>query len=213
MESVKILDNLHLFNCYNEIIDLSFNQYVLHGSEPILIHTGSKEQAVAMLPKLKALLGGRQLEYIFISHFESDECGGLNFLMEYFPHAKPICSQVTARQLSGFGWTNDIIVKAPGDVWETSELKLRFISYPSEMHLWEGLLVFEENSGLIFSSDLFIHRGRIETPIIDANWKDEIEKISLQQIPSPTALKTLQEALADLPVKYVIPGHGPCLRV
>ena len=213
MESIRIIDDLYLFSSYIGFIDLTFNQYLLLGREPILIHTGSKDQAIELLPELKTLLGDRSLSYIFISHFESDECGGLSFLMNHFPEAKPICSQVTARQLMGFSLANDIIVKTPGDILETGDFKLKFISYPSEMHLWEGLMVFEENRGLLFSSDLFIQRGNFKDVVVSAIFEDEIQKISLQQVPSPAAHKALQETLINLPVKYVIPGHGPCLKV
>ena len=134
-----------------EFIDLSFNQYLLLGNEPLLIHTGSKEQTEIMIPLLKSILGNNTLAFIFISHFELDECGGLSLLKEHFPQAKPICSQVTARQLTGFGITNEVIIKNPGDFFETSDFKLKFISYPSEMHLWEGLMAFEETWAIIQS--------------------------------------------------------------
>jgi hypothetical protein len=55
--------------------------------------------------------------------------------------------------------------------------------------------------------------GKLESPIVSTDWHDEVLKISLQQVPSPIALKTLQEELISLSVKYVIPGHGSCLSV
>jgi flavorubredoxin len=213
MKSIKVFDDLQMFNNYLGFIDLTFNQYLLLGDEPLLIHTGDRDQAVEMLPMLKALLGDRKLCYIFISHFESDECGGLSFLKEYFPEAKPICSQVTARQLMGFGLATDIIIKAPGEVLETGDFKLRFISYPSEMHLWEGLMAFEEKRGFLFSSDLFISRGVLKDSVVISTLEEEIQKISPEQIPNPTNYITVQQNLRNIPIKYIIPGHGPCLKV
>lgn len=213
MESIKVFDDLYLFNSYIGFIDLTFNQYLLLGNEPLLIHTGSKDQAVEMLPKMRMLLGDRPLSYIFISHFESDECGGLRFLLDHFPEAKPVCSQVTARQLMGFGITNDVIIKVPGEILETSDFRLRFIAYPSEMHLWEGLMAFEENRGLLFSSDLFIRRGALKDTVVNSSLEEEIQRISSEQIPNPTVCEALQHNIGNIPVKYIIPGHGPCLKV
>jgi flavorubredoxin len=213
MESIKVFNDLQMFNSYIGFIDLSFNQYLLHGAEPLLVHTGSKDQTVEILPKIKDILGGKPLKYIFISHFESDECGGLSYLMEHYPDAKPVCSQVTARQLMGFGIANDIITKAPGDVLETGEFRLRFVRYPSEMHLWEGLMAFEEERGLLFSSDLFIRFGKMNNPIVESDLDQEIQRISSQQIPDSDALKAVQHDLKNLDIKYIIPGHGPCLKV
>jgi flavorubredoxin len=213
MESIKVFSDLQMFNSYLGFVDLSFNQYLLLGTEPLLIHTGTRDHAGEMLPMLKALLGEKKLSYIFISHFESDECGGLSLLKENFPEAKPICSQVTARQLTGFGIAADIMAKAPGEVMVTSDFKLRFISYPSEMHLWEGLIAFEEKRGLLFSSDLFIRRGVVKEPIINSTLEEEIQNISPQQIPNPAEYTAVQQNLRSIPVKYIIPGHGPCLKV
>lgn len=46
-----------------------------------------------------------------------------------------------------------------------------------------------------------------------SNWKDEINNISIQQIPSENALKTLQNTLQDINVKYIATGHGPFLKL
>jgi flavorubredoxin len=209
----KILDNLYMFNSLNEQINLSFNQYLLLGEESILFHTGSHQQAQEILPGIKALLDGRSLNYIFVSHFESDECGGLTFLLSHFPEAKTICSPVTARQLLGFGFNNELEIKNPGETLKVSACSLDFISYPSEMHLWEGLLVVESKQGILFSSDLFIRFGNLSETIITANWEDEIKGIESHQIPSPEARKTIQETLLKLPLNYVAPGHGPVLKL
>lgn len=213
METIKISDKVYLFSSYLEFINLTFNQYLLIGEKPILVHTGSNDQTAALLPKIKELLGDKPLEYVFVSHFESDECGGLSLLMKDYPQVKPICSQVTARQLMGFGITKDIVVKNPGEVLEIGEYKFKFISYPSEMHLWEGLMAFETEQGLLFSSDIFIQMGKLGQTVVSTNLKDEIQKISPEQVPSPEAHKVLTEAILNLPIKYIMPGHGPCKKV
>lgn len=213
MESFKILEDLYSFSSYIGFIDLSFNQFLLTGGEPVLIHTGSIDQTRELHPKLDELLVGRRLSYIFISHFESDECGGLRYLLDHYPEARPVCSQITARQLAGFGLAKDIVPKVPGDILEAGDYRLRFISYPSEMHLWEGLMAFEENRGLLFSSDLFIRRGMVKEALVDARLEDELQNMLPVQIPDPKAYEAVRKNIRELPVKYIIPGHGPCLRI
>lgn len=213
MEQIKIFDNLYMFNSYNQYINLSFSQFLLLGEEPTLIHTGSYQMVEDLVPKLKIILGDRNLSYIFVSHFESDECGGLSLLLKHFPEAKTICSAVTARQLTGFGMFNEVIIKSPEESLSLTSLNLKFISYPSEMHLWEGLLAFETEHGLLFSSDLFIRMGKLSDSIVASNLEDELAKIASHQIPNPSALKAIQETLLKLPVKYIVPGHGPVLKL
>ena len=208
----SIYEDLHQFSSYVPPIDLTFHQYLLLADESISIHTGSVQQAEALIPQLKEVLAGRTLKYIFISHFESDECGGLSLILKHFPEAKPICSEVTARQLSGFGITNDIIIKRPGEKLISNGYELEFISYPSEMHLWEGLLLMENKRGIFFSSDLVFRFGNAQGTVIEGNWQTEIENITPQQVPDPQQRAKLQQTLAQLNPKFVATGHGPCLK-
>jgi flavorubredoxin len=213
MDEKKVFDDLYRFTSYAEPINLTFNQYLLLGEEPILFHAGSSAQAVALAPKINNLLGSKSLAYIFVSHFESDECGGLNFLLQRFSGAKVICSEITARQLTGFGFNYNLVVKKPGETLETKDSNLTFVSYPSEMHLWEGLLAVETKSQIIFSSDLFIRIGKITEEMVDSNWENEIDRIAPMQIPSSEALESLRQKLRQLPIKYIAPGHGPVLQM
>lgn len=213
MNQTKIFDNLYMFNTYNEHINLSFNQYLLLGEEPILIHTGSHQMTEELIPKLKSILSDKKLSYVFVSHFESDECGGLTLLLKYFPEAICICSAITARQLTGFGMDVKVKIAAPEEILSLGGTDLNFIPYPSEMHLWEGLLAFETKHGLLFSSDLFIRMGKVVNTIVNSNLEDELSQIAEHQIPNPVALVALQNTLSNLPINYIVPGHGPMLKL
>ncbi|TGE31697.1 MBL fold metallo-hydrolase [Desulfosporosinus sp. Sb-LF] len=207
-----IYQDLIQFSIHIPQIDLSFHQYLIPAKEPLLIHTGNVQQANALVPQLKATLNGESLKYIFISHFEADECGGLSYILEQFPEAKTICSEVTARQLSGFGFTNEVIIKKAGEKITTDNYELEFISYPSEMHLWEGLLAMENRRGIFFSSDLMIRFGEATGLVVDADWTTEIKNIKPEQVPDPEKRKQLQNTLSQLNPKFVATGHGPCLN-
>ncbi|AFM41411.1 putative flavoprotein [Desulfosporosinus acidiphilus SJ4] len=208
-----IYQDLHQFSTYIPPINLTFNQYLLTAKEPILFHTGNVQQATEMVPKLKTILGYNNLSYIFISHFEADECGGLSYLLEHFPQAKPICPEVTARQLTGFGLTQEFIAKKPGEKLTTEDYELEFFSYPSEMHLWEGLLVLEKRRGIFFSSDLMIRFGEAIDAIVESNWETEIDGIRKEQVPDSERLIQLQRTLKQFNPNFVATGHGPCLKV
>ena len=209
----SVYEDLQQFSSYAPPIDLTFHQYLLLADESILIHTGSVQQAETLVPQLKEVLAGRTLKYIFISHFESDECGGLSLILKHFPEAKPICSEVAARQLSGFGITNDIIIKKPGEKLVSNEYELEFINYPSEMHLWGGLLLIENKREIFFSSDLVFRFGNAHGIVLEGNWQTEIENITSQQIWDPQQRVQLQQTLVKFNPKFVATGHGPCLKL
>lgn len=209
----NIYEDLYQFSSYVPPIDLTFHQYLLLAEEPLLVHTGSIQQAEALIPQLKEVLNGRELKYVFISHFESDECGGLSVILKNFPKAKPICSEVTARQLSGFGITYDAVIKKPGEKFITNGYELEFISYPSEMHLWEGLLMIENKKGIFFSSDLVFRFGKVHGEVVEGKWEAEVDNITPLQVPDPEQRANLQKTLAELKPKFIATGHGPCIKL
>ena len=184
--------DLHLFTDYMQPVNLSFNQYLLLTGEPVLFHTGSAQQAAALLPRLEAALAGRPLRHIFVSHFESDECGGLTPLLDRYPDASVVCPEVTARELAGFGYHCSLDAKKPG-----------------EMHLWEGLLAYEHRRKIFFSSDLMFRWGETGSDLIHSNWKDEVSGITAEQVPNPQRLLRLQENLMRFCPELIATGHGP----
>lgn len=213
MKEYRVMDNVYLFNSYVDAIDLSFNQFLVLTPIPMLIHTGAIDRTKVLLPKIKEVLGSRPLEYVFISHFESDECGGLALLKNYYPQIKAICSQITARQLMGFGITSNIAVVNPQDKMKIGDSLFEFISYPSEMHLWEGLIMVEANQGILYSSDLFIRTGTIQKSMENSEINEEIQNINLQKVPFQEAQERLKRDLSALRLNYLMPGHGPCLKL
>lgn len=208
-----INQDLHQFSTHIPQIDLSFHQYLLLTDESLLVHTGNAQQAAGLVPRLKEVLNGRALKYIFISHFEADECGGLSLILEHFPEAKAICSEVTARQIMGFGLAKEIVIKKPGEKLVTKDFELEFFNYPSEMHLWEGLLAMENHRGIFFSSDLMIRFGKEIGTVAESNWLAEIDNIRPEQIPDSQRRAQLQETLSKINPRFVATGHGPCLNV
>lgn len=209
----QIYPNLYQFTDVLEPIKLSMHQYLLLTDEPILIQTGAVPQAQATLPQLKELLGGRPLKYILISHFESDECGGVSLVLKEYPEAICVCSETTARQLWGFGLAKNVEIKKPGDKLTGKDFEFQAIAYPSEMHLWEGLLFIETKRGIFFSSDLMFRMGETHGQTIECSWNDSVNASGVNQLPSQDLQKQMTDALKLLNPEFVAPGHGPCIKI
>lgn len=208
----KVYTDLLRFTSFIPPINLSFNQYLLLTNEPILVHTGSYQSAKALVSKLKEALSGKELSYIFVSHFESDECGGLPIILEAFPNAKVLCSEVTARQFAGFGINANCITQKGGDTLKTDDFELKFITYPSKMHLWDGLLLIEKKRKIYFSSDLVFRMGEACSENIKGNIKAEIENISDDQVASPIKKQALISELLSKEIKFIATEHGDCVE-
>ena len=208
-----IYTDLHQFTEYIPPINLSLHQYLLLTEEPALIHTGTINQVKVIIPKLKQLLGNRSLKYIFVSHFESDECGGLSELIKEFPQVNAICSEVCARQLWGFAIANTVTIKKPGETLIGKGYHFEFISYPSEMHLQEGLLFMETSRGIFFSSDLMFNFGEAHGQIHESNWQAAIQASGVERVPDNGMREKLIKDLQELQPKFIATGHGPCIKL
>ncbi|MBI2850296.1 MAG: MBL fold metallo-hydrolase [Chloroflexi bacterium] len=188
----------------------SFNQFLVKDEKSILIHTGAVQQFKAVADSIGSIVDIKQISYLFISHFESDECGALCNFLGLNPNLIPVCGAITARQLQGFGLHGSPQIVKPGDELSLGKRKLSFISYPSEMHLWEGLLTYDTTDKILFSSDLFVARGAGEAAIKKAN-RAEAMKIEARSIPSEEGRTKCQAALDQLDIQLVAVGHGPVL--
>jgi flavorubredoxin len=188
----------------------SFNQFLIKDEKSTLVHTGALAQFKGVMDSLSQVLDIKLLTYLFISHFESDECGSLSNFLSLNPDLIPVCSAVTARQLQGFGLHGSPHIVKPGEELLLGKHRLRFISYPSEMHLWEGLLAYDPIDKILFSSDLFVDRGGGEA-VIKKTKKAESLKIDTRSIPSDEGRSKCQADIDQLDIHLVAVGHGPVL--
>lgn len=210
--TVLVGGGIHLINQYVASLDFSFNQYVVEDSRAALIHTGSWAMFDRVAAGIRAALGQRDLDYIIVSHFEADECGALKRFLDLYPGAVPVCSEVTARQLRGFGLVQEPLVKKEGDTLELGRRTLTFLAYPSEMHLWDGILPFDPSTGTLFSSDLFVTRGRPDPLVAVGSVTQTVSDIGADRIPAEGPRRELATKLAGLPVRVIAPGHGQVIR-
>lgn len=128
-------------------MDFTIHQYLLATEPSILFATGTVQQAERSLPEIEEILGGRPLDYIFVSHMESDEYGGIRIFLERYPDAKVICSRLASRELPGLGVECDCVAADGDTVIEEGDISLKTITYPCEVHLQDGIIAYEQNSG------------------------------------------------------------------
>ncbi len=206
----EIADWLYRIATFDQRVGISFNQYLILDERPTLVHTGSVQTFDGLLARVAEVVEPARLAYAFISHFEADECGALGRLRGVAKDLVPVCSAVTARQLRGFGLGEDALVQKEGDALSIGRRELRFVSYPAEMHLWEGLLAYAEPDRVLFSADLVIRPGPAPEPVVKAQ-AEEALRIAEAAIPSPEARAICESKLRALAPKVLALGHGPAL--
>lgn len=204
--------DFYQFSVYIPPMDFTIHQYLFAPDPAILFASGTVQQAQQILPQIKSILNGTPLKYIFVSHMESDECGGLSVFLKEYPDMSVICSSLCARELPGFGYQGKITVGKAGTLLSDNNICLQFFDYPSEVHLQNGLLCFEKNSGIFYSADLMLRFGDGSGRTIVSTWKQEVENIGIERVPDPKKLKTLRDELFGIMPAFVAVGHGFCLE-
>lgn len=137
---------------------VTYSFFLIRDEAPTLVETGFRAAFPETIEALATLVDVRELRYVVVPHLESDECGALNPLLASAPSAVPVCSPIGQATLSDLV---DRPAQAVGekDCLDLGHHSLRFLLTPY-VHQWDSLLAFEEESGTLFSSDLFIERGR-----------------------------------------------------
>jgi len=212
IEMTTIYPDLHQFSVYIHSMRFTIHQYLLLSEEPILISTGAAQHAIRILPEVKKILNGKELKYILVSHMESDECGGLWAFQKEFPNVITVCSNLCARELPGYGYEGKIMAQKQGDIISGGGFSLTFIDYPSEVHLQDGLVFYEETRKIFFSGDLMLRFGDAVGKTIESRWKDEVDAIDLERIPNSEKLQELQNRLHELDPGFIAVGHGYCVK-
>lgn len=208
----EISKNLYQFSAHIPVMHFTLHQYLLLSEEPVLISTGTMQQAELILPEIKKLLNGKKLKYILFPHMESDECGGLPVFLKEYPNVITVCSELSARELPGYGYTGYIQIKKDGEVLTGNGFSFKFIHYPSEVHLQNGVVFYEESRKIFFSSDLMLRFGDALGETIDSTWKEEVEAINMQSIPNEDKLVALKNSLQEIEPEFIAVGHGFCVN-
>ncbi|HWI63740.1 MAG TPA: hypothetical protein VNT75_18040 [Symbiobacteriaceae bacterium] len=208
----EIVPGLHMFRTHMGRVDLMFNSYLLLAGRPVLIHTGNRPMWDGLRQAVTALLPLEQLAYVVVPHFEADECGALPLLLQ---EAKPtvVTSRTGGGQLMGFGIVDAPKIMQDGDRLDLGDRELELIAAPSEMHLWDGLLAYDQKEGVLFSAD-FLSTWGGETPAVtDTPDRAAMAQMARNGIPCTGPYERVVERLLNLPIRRVAPGHGSSFTV
>ena len=143
-------------------INLEFSHFLVRDDEPLLFHAGLRSMFPVLREQVSRLIDVSKLRHVAFSHFEADECGGLNQWLEAAPAAQPVCGLVGALVS-----VNDYSIRPArsltvDDVLATGRRQFRFIPTPHVPHGWDAGVLFEESGRILFCSDLFHQWGHRE---------------------------------------------------
>jgi flavorubredoxin len=169
---------------------------------------------------VRTLIDPAKLRWLSWSHFEVDECGGLNNWLDVAPSAQGACSTVGALvNLNDFA-DRPPVALTDGQVLTTGQYSFRFKSTPHLPHGWDAGMMFEETQKILFCSDLFHQVGDVE-PMIETDAVLERSHAAMidyqggplmDYVPYTHHTKRLLGELADLKPETLAIMHGSSFK-
>lgn len=207
----EISDGIYRICGLVENYGITFNQFLVDDEVPTLVHTGPIGMFPKIEEKVKEIISLEKLGYVAFLHFESDEWGGMEFLKS--PNARLVCSDLSSK-LNLMGWYNipvNHISFWDGEVLKTGKNSFRFIMTP-HVHHWDSMMIFEENTKSLFTSDLFIQPG-LNKPVLSHDLSEAMIALyrAVGIFADEKPVRETTRRLVDLNPKMVLPMHGSCI--
>lgn len=161
MKITEIAPDVFRISVYVPEMNLQFNHFLIKDEQPMLYHAGMKQMFPLLVEAVKKLIDPAELRWIGFSHFEVDECGGLNDWLKIAPNALPVCSEVGALvNMSDFS-DKPAHAMSENDTLRTGKYNYRFIRTPHLPHGWDAGVLFEETNKTLLCSDILHQNGEV----------------------------------------------------
>ena len=196
---------------------VSYNAYVLLDEKTVLFDTVDKAVSKTFFENLAAVLGDRQLDYVFVHHMEPDHSAVLADLLLRYPNVKVVCNAATRNMICQF-FSFDIdrcwVEAKEGEVFSTGKHNFCFVKAPM-VHWPEVMVSFDTTDGILFSADAFGTFGALNGAIFadevdfDRDYLDEARRYYTNIVGKyGTQVTTLLKKAAMLDIKLICPLHG-----
>jgi hydroxyacylglutathione hydrolase len=181
------------------------NIYIVTGSDPILVDTGTGRFSQAVLGKIATLVDTKGLRRIVLTHRHYDHVGGAAFLKnelgaEVFIHQEDAeavtCADGRGTMADAFGERlepMEVTNLKGGEILSTGEHDLKVIHTPG--HSAGSICLFEERGKDLISGDTVFVGGVGRWDLPSGDYATLVRSV---------------KTLYGLSPRSILPGHGPC---
>ena len=216
--------NDHRLNLFENIHPISrgvsYNSYLLMDKKTVLFDTVDWSVCRQFLENIKAVLDGRNLDYLVINHMEPDHAASIEEILLRYPKVKVISTETAFMLMHQFGFDVEErkeVVKE-GDVKSFGKHTVTFVSAPM-VHWPEAMVTFDTTNGVLFAADAFGSFGALDGKLFndevnfDRDWIDEARRYYTNIVGKygPHVQALLKKA-AGIDIKIICPLHGPVWR-
>ena len=194
---------------------VSYNSYVILDEKIAVMDSVDARAAEEWLSNVAQVLGGRNPDYLVVTHMEPDHSGSLMRIAQEYPEMKIVGNAKTFTLIKQFFGTGALSEDRMLEVGERDTLslglhRLRFLLAPM-VHWPEVMTAYEEEEKILFSADAFGRFGSLERTA-RAPWAPQARRYYYNIIGKYGAqVQALLKKISALEIKTICPLHGPVL--
>ncbi|MGK0467755.1 FprA family A-type flavoprotein [Clostridium sp.] len=199
---------------------VSYNSYLLMDEKTVLFDTVDWSICRQFLDNIKAVLGGKSLDYMVINHMEPDHAACIEEIVLRYPDVKIVCTQKAFLFMHQFGFHIDdnVIEVKEGDTMSFGKHLVAFVAAPM-VHWPEAMVTFDTTNGVLFSADAFGSFGSLDGKLFndemnfDRDFLDDARRYYTNIVGKygPHVQNLLRKA-GTIDIKIICPLHGPVWR-
>ena len=190
---------------------MSYNSYVILDEKIAVMDTVDHRKKDEYLAALDAALGGRNPDYLVVSHVEPDHASSIRAFLEKYPGVQLVGNAKTFPMLAQYFDLNfdAALAVKEGDVLTLGKHELHFIMTPM-VHWPEVMFTYDSFSKVLFSADAFGKFGSLDA---EEDWICEARRYYFNIVGKFGApVQTVLKKAAALDLHIICPLHGPVLK-
>ena len=192
---------------------VTYNSYVILDDKVAVMDTVDKRGGDQWFANVREALGGRNVDYLVVSHMEPDHGANIARLAKLYPEAVLVGNAKTFPMIKQFfdldveGRT--LLVKE-GDTLALGKHTLQFFMAPM-VHWPEVMMSYEQTEKVLFSADGFGTFGADSG--LGQEWSEEAARYYLNIVGKyGVQVQAVLKKAAGLDIRIICPLHGPVLK-
>jgi flavorubredoxin len=209
----QIAGGIYRIATMTEAYGITFNQFLIDDEQPTLVHTGEYGVYENVRKAIREVLDPATLANIVLLHWEGDENGGMDRFMKEAPKSELVGSVLSIQlNATGFGLAGRARGFRDGERLELGRHTLRFLETP-HVHHWDSMMLFEETTGSLFPSDLYLQPGD-QPPVVDENLSEEMIEVyrAVGIFAHENPVRTVVDRIEELAPTWIHAMHGGSLK-
>ncbi len=208
-----ITGGIYRISTMTEAYGITFNQFLIDDERPTLVHTGDHFLYESIRDEIREVLDPATLANLVLLHWEGDENGGMDRFMTEAPGADLVGSALSIQlNAASFGVdTGRVRSYMDGEKLELGRHTLRFLETP-HVHHWDSMMLFEETTGSLFPSDLYLQPGD-QPPVVDENLSGPMLEVyrGIGIFAHENPVRTVVDRIEALEPRWIHAMHGGTL--